>query len=63
MRALGLAANNQAAVFKNLDDIMKFAAHWEEARRKLPYNTDGLAIKIRAQGERDGDGRGVSGGK
>jgi DNA ligase (NAD+) len=46
IRALGLAANNQATVFKSLDDIIRFADEWEEARHQLAYNTDGLVIKL-----------------
>ncbi|HKU18650.1 MAG TPA: NAD-dependent DNA ligase LigA [Candidatus Saccharimonadales bacterium] len=46
IRGLGLAANNQATVFQTVDQIMDFAQQWEDQRHKLPYNTDGLVIKI-----------------
>lgn len=46
LRALGLAANKQAEVFKNIDDLIKFADQWEQERHELPYNTDGLVIKL-----------------
>lgn len=46
IRALGLAAGNHTRVLKNVDEIMKFAGEWETKRYKLPYNTDGLVIKI-----------------
>lgn len=46
LRALGLAANNQAEVFTGIDDLMKFADRWEKKRHDLPYNTDGLVIKL-----------------
>lgn len=45
-RALGLAANTQAAVFTTLDDVMGFVNKWDEKRRELPFNTDGLVIKL-----------------
>lgn len=46
LRALGLAANKQAAVFTGLDAVMQFVDRWDEARHALPFNTDGLVIKV-----------------
>jgi len=46
LRQIGLHANVHATVLKDLKEIMKFAAHWEERRHKLPFNTDGLVIKV-----------------
>jgi DNA ligase (NAD+) len=46
IRALGLAANNQADVFPDVDKLMKFAAGWEKMRGELTYNIDGLVIKL-----------------
>lgn len=46
IRALGLPANPQAKVVQSLDDIMAFVHEWEDKRRKLPFNTDGLVIKL-----------------
>lgn len=46
LRALGFVANPQAEVFKHLDDVKKFADKWEDKRRDLPFNTDGLVVKI-----------------
>jgi DNA ligase (NAD+) len=46
IRELGLRANLEAKVFKSIKDIKKFADGWEEKRKKLAFNTDGLVIKI-----------------
>lgn len=46
LRKLGLAANTESRVFSSIDKVMEFAAHWEEARHDLPFNTDGLVIKL-----------------
>jgi DNA ligase (NAD+) len=47
IQALGIASGNQSRVLKDLDAIMQFAAEWEEKRHtSLPYNTDGLVIKL-----------------
>lgn len=44
--ALGLTRNAQANVFTNLDGVMKFVDEWDKKRRELPFNTDGLVIKV-----------------
>lgn len=46
IRELGIASGKQAEVLKDVDAIMAFADEWEEKRHKLPYNTDGLVIKL-----------------
>lgn len=43
---LGLTRNAEAAVFNNLDDVMEFVDKWDAARHDLPFNTDGLVIKV-----------------
>lgn len=44
--ALGLNRNVQASVFTKLEDVMSFVNSWDEKRKKLPFNTDGLVIKV-----------------
>jgi len=46
LRTLGLAVNKEASVFSHIDDVMKFAIEWETLRHNLPFNTDGLVIKL-----------------
>ncbi len=46
IRELGLIANRIASTAKRPGDVMKFAKRWEDKRRELPFNTDGLVIKI-----------------
>jgi DNA ligase (NAD+) len=46
VRELGLIANSVAKTAKKSQDVMKFAKEWEEKRHKLPFNTDGLVVKI-----------------
>lgn len=46
LRALGFAANNQATVLENIDDLMSYIDLWEKKRDKLPFNNDGLVIKV-----------------
>lgn len=44
--ALGIRRNSQASVFTSLSDVMQFVDEWGEKRHELPFNTDGLVIKV-----------------
>lgn len=46
LRSLGIAVNKDIKVFKTVDEVINFADEWEEKRHDLPYNTDGLVIKL-----------------
>lgn len=46
IRALGIASGRQASVLKDVDEIMRFIDEWETKRHHLPYNTDGMVIKL-----------------
>jgi len=46
IRALGVLANKEAQTFDSIDGVMDFATEWEEKRHDLPFNTDGLVIKL-----------------
>lgn len=43
---LGIAVNRQAKVFESIEQVMVYATHWDKARHQLPFNTDGLVIKL-----------------
>lgn len=46
LRQLGVAANIQATVVATLDEVINFADTWDTKRHDLPFNTDGLVIKL-----------------
>lgn len=46
LSALGIRRNSQASVFTKLDDVMTFVDTWDTKRHDLPFNTDGLVIKV-----------------
>ena len=46
LTALGITRNQQASVFTTLADVMNFVNEWDDKRHNLPFNTDGLVIKI-----------------
>ena len=31
---------------KSIDEVMEFISHWEKERKNLPYDTDGVVIKV-----------------
>jgi DNA ligase (NAD+) len=46
IRELGLVANSVAKVAEAPEEVIKFANHWEKKRQDLPFNTDGLVVKV-----------------
>lgn len=46
LTALGITRNREASVFTTIGDAMKFVEHVGEIREGLPFNTDGLVIKV-----------------
>ena len=46
LTALGITCNQQASIFTTLADVMNFVNEWDDKRHNLPFNTDGLVIKI-----------------
>ena len=43
---LGLPVNPNRALCNGIDDILSFARHWQEQRPNLPYDIDGIVIKL-----------------
>lgn len=43
---IGVPPANPSELLKTVSDVMKFVDYWEEKRHDLPFNTDGLAIKV-----------------
>lgn len=46
LTALGITRNQQASTFSTLKEVMGFIKNWDEKRFELPFNTDGLVVKI-----------------
>jgi len=46
IRELGLITNPQAKKLDSIDEVLEFTKIWEDKRKQLPFNTDGLVIKI-----------------
>lgn len=43
---MGFIVNTKAKVFTTIDQIIDFAKKWEFERLELPFNTDGLVVKV-----------------
>lgn len=46
LSALGLSRNAEASVFHTVSDVMAFIDTWDKKRNDLPFNTDGLVVKV-----------------
>jgi DNA ligase (NAD+) len=46
IRGIGLLANPQAKTAKTSQEVMRYAKIWENKREDLPFNTDGLVVKV-----------------
>lgn len=46
LSVLGFTRNKEASVYTSLDGVMEFVHHVGDIRTELPFNTDGLVIKV-----------------
>ena len=53
LHAVGFKVNQHHAVARNIDDLLKFIAKGEQMREKLPYEIDGVVIKVDSNRLRD----------
>lgn len=46
LSSLGIPTNPETQVLKGLDEVYDFCRHWLEHRHDLPYEIDGIVVKI-----------------
>ena len=46
LRTLGFPVNPETRVVDSLDAVYEFCAHWTEHRHDLPYEIDGIVVKV-----------------
>lgn len=46
LEELGLKVNKERRLFKKMNDVIKFIQEWTEKRTNLPYEIDGMVIKV-----------------
>ncbi len=49
LEALGFPVNPNRAAGLDVDDVIAFTERWREARHELPYETDGVVVKVDAE--------------
>lgn len=51
LKKLGLIINPHTKTQKKLKDIEEFISHWQEKRESLPYEIDGMVIKVNSKAQ------------
>ena len=46
MKKLGLKVNPNSKLCKNIDEVLEYCKSWEEKRLELPYQIDGVVVKV-----------------
>ncbi len=46
LREFGFATNPHTQSFDSIDEVLKYCDSWEHRRNELPYETDGLVVKV-----------------
>ncbi|WP_055446522.1 NAD-dependent DNA ligase LigA [Lacinutrix mariniflava] len=45
-RQMGFKVPNEAQLCHSIDEVFKFINHWDKERHNLPYETDGVVVKV-----------------
>ena len=45
-RQMGFKVPNAAKLVNSIDDVLEFVNYWDTARHDLPYETDGVVVKV-----------------
>jgi len=53
MKRWGIPTNSHTRICKNADEVVAFIEKWETQRRGLPYETDGLVVKVNRLDQRE----------
>lgn len=52
-RILGFKVPTAITIAKNIDEVFEFIAFWDSQRHELPYETDGIVIKVNSLTQQD----------
>ena len=53
LTTLGFNVNRTSLICETIDDVISFVNHWESKRDTLPYEVDGIVIKVNELNKRD----------
>lgn len=45
-RDWGFKVPEQSKLVRSIDEVLEYVAYWDQARKELPYETDGVVIKV-----------------
>ncbi|PKG52422.1 NAD-dependent DNA ligase LigA [Olleya sp. 1-3] len=45
-RKMGFKVPQEAKLCQSIDEVFEFINHWDQARHNLPYETDGVVVKV-----------------
>ncbi|WP_034057854.1 NAD-dependent DNA ligase LigA [Lacinutrix jangbogonensis] len=45
-RQMGFKVPKEAQLCSTIDEVFQFISHWDKARHNLPYETDGVVVKV-----------------
>ncbi|WP_452223021.1 NAD-dependent DNA ligase LigA [Lacinutrix chionoecetis] len=45
-KKMGFKVPNEARLCQSIDEVFQFINHWDKARHNLPYETDGVVVKV-----------------
>ncbi len=46
LKEMGFKVNDKSRPCANIDEVLAFCAHWEAERENLPYEIDGVVVKV-----------------
>lgn len=52
-RKMGFKVPNAAKLVNSIDEVLDFINHWDKARHDLPYETDGVVVKVNSLFQQD----------
>lgn len=52
-RAMGFKVPEAAKLANSIDEVFEFINHWDTARHNLPYETDGVVVKVNSLFQQD----------
>jgi DNA ligase (NAD+) len=53
LKELGFKVNPHRRKCANLDELLEFINHWDKGRESLPYETDGVVVKVDSIAQQD----------
>ena len=49
----GFRVPDSIKLCKNIDEVLQFISYWESERKNLPYDTDGVVIKVNSLSQQE----------